>query len=193
MAETEIYPWPANVVSGKQLKIALSGALPANGWHPALKSAIQFFNGQMAREKIALSFAMVEKAAGAHVVLEGVPGNGIHGKAELGLGSRRGGREYLSQVTIKVPATPRVSLRDPKARIVGDAIKTCILVHEMIHGLGLPNGLHTNADIFSKEFQLIEGGTPDLDKIQWDASSPSMPPPVMNGVTLKKIKSVWTA
>lgn len=193
MAETEIYPWPANVVSGKQLKIALSGTLPANGWLSALKSAIQFFNAHMATQKVGLSFAMAAKVSDAQIVMEGVPGNGIHGQAELGLTSRRGGKEYLAKVTIKVPATPRVSQSDPKSRIVGDGVKTCILVHEMIHGLGLPNSQHTNADVFSKAFQLIEGGAPNLDKMQWDASSPSMPPPVINGVTLKKIKSVWTA
>jgi hypothetical protein len=92
-----------------------------------------------------------------------------------------------------VPATPRVKQLDPGSRIAGDGVKVCILVHEMIHGLGLPNSQHTNADVFSKAFQLIEGSSPELDKIQWDASSPAMPPPLINGVTLKKIKSVWTA
>jgi hypothetical protein len=191
MADT--YPWPGKIVSGKQLTIALSGTLPANGWQTALKSAIEFFNTEMARNKIALSFEQTEKAGRAHVVMEGVPGNGIHGNAELGLAGRVGGKEYLRNVTIKVPATPRVSQRDPRARIVGDGVKTCILVHEMIHGLGLDNSQHTPGDIFSKEFQLIDKGSATLDKVQWDASSPSMPPPVINGVTLKKIKSVWTA
>jgi hypothetical protein len=191
--KTELFPWPSNVVGGKQLNIAMAGALPANGWLPALKAAIQFFNTQMTSSKIALSFAMAAKASGAHVVMEGVSGNGIHGQAELGLTSRRGGKEFLAKVTIKVPATPRVSERDPKSRIVGDGIKTCILVHEMIHGLGLDNFKHTPGDVFSKSFQLIEGSAPNLDKMQWDASSPSMPPPVISGVTMKKIKSVWTA
>jgi hypothetical protein len=189
----DTYPWPSKIVSGKQLTIALSGSLPANGWLTALTSAIEFFNGEMARNKIALSFEQTEKAARAHVVMEGVPGNGIHGNAELGLTGRIRGKEYLANVTIKVPATPRVSQRDPRARIAGDGVKTCILVHEMIHGLGLDNFQHTPGDVFSKEFQLIEGSGPSLDKVQWDASSPSMPPPVINGVTLKKIKSVWTA
>ena len=191
MADT--YPWPSKIVSGKQLTIALSGSLPANGWQTALKSAIEFFNAEMARNKIALTFEKIEKASRAQVVMEGVPGTGIHGQAALGLTGRVGGKEYLANVTIKVPATPRVSERDPKARIVGDGIKTCILVHEMIHGVGLDNFQHTPGDVFSKVFQLIEGSAPSLDKMQWDASSPSLPPPVINGVTLKKIKSVWTA
>ena len=178
------FPWPSNVVNGKELRIAMGGSLPGNGWLPALKAAIQFFNNEMSHKKVALSFALLDKATNAHVVMEGVPGNGIHGKAELALGSRRG-VEFLSGVTIKVPATPRVVQSDPGSRIVGDGVKTCILVHEMIHGLGLPNAQHTNADVFSKAFQLIEGG------FQWDASSPSMPPPVINGTTLQKIKLVW--
>ena len=186
------YPWPSNVVNGKQLKIAMSGSLPANGWLPALKAAIQFFNDEMSNKKVALRFVMLDEPTNAHVVLTGVPGNGIHGNAELALGSRRG-QEFLSGVTIKVPATPRVRQLDPSSRITGDGVKTCILVHEMIHGLGLDNSQHTPGDIFSKEFQLIDKGSAALDKVQWDASSPSMPPPVINGVTLKKIRSVWTA
>lgn len=187
------YPWPSKIVAAKQLSVAMAGTLPANGWLPALKSAIQFLNKEMASRKIALSFAMIDNAAKANIVMEGVTGNGIHGQAELAIKGPRGGKEYLTNVTIKVPATPRVKQLDPNSRIVGDGVKTCILIHEMIHGLGLPNSEHTNADVFSKAFQLIEGGSPGLDKIQWDASSPSMPPPVINGVTMKKIKSVWTA
>jgi hypothetical protein len=186
------YPWPSNVVNGKELKIAISGSLPGNGWLPALKTAIQFFNNEMTSKKVALRFVMLDKPLNAHIVMQGVPGDGIHGKAELALGSRRG-QEFLSGVTIKVPATPRVRQTDPGSRIVGDGVKACILVHEMIHGLGLPNTQHTNADVFSKAFQLIEGSSPELDKIQWDASSPAMPPPLINGATLKKIRSAWTA
>jgi hypothetical protein len=187
----DIYPWPDNVRLAKQLTIAVAGSLPGNGWLSAVKSAIDFFNQEMSNQHVDLSFVMAAKAVNAHIVMEGVPGNGTHGQAELALTKRRG-KEYLAKVTIRVPATPRVSQRDPKSRLVGDAIKACILVHEMIHGLGLPNSQHTNADIFSKEFQLIDGGKAALDKIQWDASSPSMPPPVINGMTLQKIRSVWT-
>jgi hypothetical protein len=187
----DIFPWPSNVVSAKQLSIATGGSLAANGWLPAVKAAIDFFNKEMAQRKVGLSFAITNKAVNAHIVMEGVPGNGTHGKAVLELTPPRRGKEYLAKVTIKVPATPRIDPRDPKSRIVGDGIKTCILVHEMIHGLGLPNEQHTNADIFSKEFQLLPGSKPSLDKMQWDASSPSMPAPVINAVTLQKIKSAW--
>ena len=139
------YPWPGNVVNGKKLKVALSGALPANGWQPALKAAVQFLNRELNNNRVALEFEIIAKAINAHVVLEGVPGNEILGRAELAVGGRRGGREYLSDVTIKVPATPRVVASDPKSRIVGDGVKTCILVHEMIHGVAVTEAIVRSA------------------------------------------------
>ncbi len=186
------YKWPDSVINGNKLLLRHSKGFPAGGWLAPLKGALDFLNAYMSKHKIALTYEMAGEEGRSHVLLDTMPGNGMHGQAELGIGGS-GGKEFLTSITIKVPATPRVSPLDSKSRIVGDGIKTCILVHELIHSLGLPNEQHTNADIFSKVFQLLPGTTGAGDKIQWDASSPSMPPPVINDATLQKIKLVWPA
>jgi hypothetical protein len=188
----DFFTWPASVIDTKTLNVGYSKTFPALAWLGPLDSAIDFLNNFMKKHKIALTYAKAGEGTRAQLVFDTMPGNGIHGQAELAM-SGSGSNEHLTKITIKVPATPRISQSDPKSRIVGDGIKTCILVHEMIHGLGLPNAQHTNADVFSKVFQLLPGNTGAADKMQWDASSPSMPPPVINDATLVKIKRVWPA
>jgi hypothetical protein len=192
MADDIPVAWPASVIDKHVLNVSYTKTLAAGGWFVALDAAIAFLNDYLKQRKVALTYVKTGEGTDGHVVFDTTPGNGVHGKAELNIGGS-GDREYLKQITIRLPATPRISATDPKARVVGDGIKTCILVHEMIHGLGLPNKKHTAADVFSGEFQLLPGTSPAADKMQRDARSQAMPPPFINGETLLKIKAMWPA
>lgn len=185
--------WPQRVVDKKELRIGYGKAFPAGGWMMPLMGAVKFLNSYLKGKNIGLTFTILDDPMNAHVVLE--PDStrpGLHGQALLETTSIQK-VEYLSKITIKIPAKPKISNVDPKARVVGDEIKKCILVHELIHGLGLDNSRHTSDDVFAEGFQLIPGKTGADDKMQRDASGPKLPPVMISDITIGKIRDVWNA
>lgn len=185
--------WPQRVIDKKELHIGYGNTFPAGGWMMPLTAAVAYLNGYLKGKKIGLKFIILDDPTNAHVVLE--PDStrpGLHGQAHLATTSIQK-VEYLYKITIKIPAKPRISNTDPKARVVGDEIKKCILVHELIHGLGLDNSRHTAEDVFAEGFQLLPGKTGADDKMQRDASGPKLPPVLISDITVGKIREVWNA
>lgn len=183
--------WPQRVIDKKTLSVGYGKSFAAGGWMLALEAAIKFLNAYLAGKSVGLAFTKVDDSSHAHVILELDPNRKqLHGQAMLQT-TGEGQREHLQKIVIKLPEKPRISLIDPKARIVGDGVKTCMIVHELIHGIGLDNDFHTSEDVFAEGFQLLPGQLAAGDKIKRDAKSPAMPPVVISGATLDKIVKVW--
>lgn len=191
-----IIPWHRNV----QRKNTLTYSVKAMGgqWAAVLDKAIAEFNRQMSQHGLKLALSKVEKGKGPHIVLETQPGHGLHGSAPSQT-MRLNGVEYLDLVTIRVPATPRIDPRDPRSREVGPGARLYILVHELIHAVGLSNDEHSSDDVFGAKALLIPKGTwlksrkqAAEDLVQpFDGSAP-LPPIRLGAKTVANLKKAWT-
>jgi hypothetical protein len=192
-----IIPWHRNVQKKKTLTYSASPSFKGGHWTTVLDKAIAEFNQQMSHHGLALSLTKVETGMGPHIVLETEPGHGIHGSAPSQT-KKINGVLYLDLVTIRVPATPRVDPRDPKSREVGPGARLFILVHELIHAVGLSNDEHSGDDVFSAKSVLIPKGTylksraqAAEDLVQPPDGSDPLPPIRIGAKTLTNLKKAW--
>jgi hypothetical protein len=191
-----IIAWHKNV----QRKNTLTYQVKAMGgqWPAVLDKAIAEFNRQMSQHGLNLTLSKVEKGRGPHIVIETEPGHGIHGSAPSQT-MRLNGVEYLDLVTVRVPATPRIDPSDPKSREVGPGVRLYILVHELIHAVGLSNHEHSSDDVFGAKALLIPKGQylqsrkqAAEDLVQpFDGSAP-LPPIRLGAKTVGNLKKAWT-
>jgi hypothetical protein len=187
-----IIPWPKNVQRKGALTIAAGKSFKGGHWTTALDKAIATFNQLMSDKSIAVTISKAEKEINAHIRLETAEGNGIHGNADLNL-INIGSKEYLGSITIRVPATPRIAPNDAKSRQVGVGVRIYILVHEMIHAIGLTNDEHSQDDVFSKAAVLKPGKTAGDDQVQPMDGSEPMPPIRLGATTIANLKKAWPA
>lgn len=183
--------WPKHVIRKASLTVALSASAASSGWGPILGTALADINRMLASNKIDLVFSKADKPINAHITIDTMTGSKLHGNAKLST-SRSGSREYLSSVVIAVPAAPRIDENDPKSRLAGDGVRLYLLVHELIHSIGLSNDEHTGGDVFSSSVQLLPGQKAADDKVQFDAEHGSMPPIKYLGATITKIRDGWS-
>jgi hypothetical protein len=192
-----IIPWHRNVQRKNTLTYAVGANFKGGHWTTVLDKAIAEFNRQMAQHGLKLSISKVEKGMGPHILLETEPGNGIHGSAPSQT-KRINGVEYLDLVTIRVPATPRIEPNNPRSREVGPGVRLYILVHELIHAVGLSNDEHSADDVFAAKSVLISKGSYLKSKTQAaddlvqppDGSAP-MPPIRIGAKTVTNLKKAW--
>ena len=182
--------WHKNIVKRKSLTVTMGKGFDGSSWERVLQPAMDVMNKQMKAAGIDVVFSKADLPINAHIIMDTKPGNSAHGEAEI-LPYKLGGKNYIEKVTIKVPATPRIDENDAKSRQVGDGVKLYILCHEFVHCFGLENGNHTGGDVFSEAVQMMVGKTPADDKVQFDASSPAMPPVIFSAATITKIQEAW--
>ena len=181
--EPEIIPWPDRIRRTGELKVFPGSSFTGSVWAPDLDKAITTIN-QLLKDKIGLAFKKADKEAGSEVVAETVSGSGLHGKSELAtMGS--GDRERLGSVKMRVPATPQISGVD-----AGQPVRLHILVHELIHCIGLTNCAHSNDDVFIARLVISVGGTVGGKVLPRDGSG-SVPRPKLGANTIMKIKKAW--
>jgi hypothetical protein len=192
-----IIPWHKNVRRKGTLAYSAGAGLKGGHWATVLDKAIAEFNRLMSQHELKLSLGKVEEGKGPHIVLETQPGNGIHGSAPSQT-MRLNGVEYLDVVTIRVPATPRVDPNDPRSREVGPGVRLFILVHELIHAVGLSNDEHSADDVFAAKSVLIpkgnylKGGAQAAeDLVQPPDGSATMPPIRIGAKTVANLKKAW--
>jgi hypothetical protein len=191
-----IVAWHKNV----QRKSTLTYAVKAMGgqWTAVLDNAIAEFNRQMSHHGLKLALGKVEKGMGPHIVFETEPGHGLHGSAPSQTKVINGVR-YLDLVTIRVPATPRIDPKDPRSREVGPGPRLYILVHELIHAVGLDNDEHSPDDVFAAESIVIpkgqylkSGKQAAEDLVQPPDGSAPLPPIRLGARTVANLKKAWT-
>lgn len=193
-----ITAWHKNVQRKNTLTYAV-GPKFGGQWAAVLDRAIVEFNQLMTKYAIKLSITKVEQGRGPHILLDTEPGDGLHGRAPSQL-KVINGKEYMDEVRVIVPATPRIDPKDPKSREVGPGVRLTLLVHELIHAVGLSNDEHTTDDVFSKKTLLIPKGNylksgeqVTEDRAQpFDGSAP-FPPLRLSVTTVDNLKKAWTA
>ena len=192
-----IVPWHRNVQRKNTLTYSAGANFKGGHWTTVLDRAIAEFNQQMSQHGLKLSISKVEKGMGAHILFETEPGNDIHGHAPSQT-KRINGVEYLDSVTIRVPATPRIEPKNPKSREVGSGVRLFILVHELIHAVGLSNDEHSSDDVFAAKSVVIPKGAylkskaqAAEDLVQPPDGSGSMPPIRIGAQTITNLKKAW--
>jgi hypothetical protein len=183
-----------------QRKRTLTYSVKAMGgqWTAVLDKAIAEFNRQMSHHGLKLALSKVEKGMGPHIVLETQPGHGLHGSAPSQT-KKINGVHYLDLVTVRVPATPRIDPNNPRSREVGPGARLFILVHELIHAIGLSNDEHSADDVFAAKSILIQKGAylksrtqAAEDLVQPPDGSAPMPPIRIGAKTLTDLKKAWS-
>jgi hypothetical protein len=183
-----------------QRKRTLTYSVKAMGgqWTAVLDKAIAEFNRQMSHHGLKLALSKVEKGMGPHIVLETQPGHGLHGSAPSQT-KKINGVHYLDLVTVRVPATPRIDPNNPRSREVGPGARLFILVHELIHAIGLSNDEHSADDVFAAKSILIQKGAylksrtqAAEDLVQPPDGSAPMPPIRIGAKTVTNLKKAWS-
>lgn len=192
-----IIPWHKNVQRKQQLTFDTKGM--GAKWSKVLDKAIAEFNKQMSKIGVKLVLTKAGKGKRPHVILETRAGNDLHGTASLQT-MILNRVQYLDRVTIRMPATPRIDPRDSRSREVGPGVRIALLVHEMIHAVGLGNAEHASNDVFAARSIVIpegqylkDGKQAKEDLVQPPDGSTPIPPIRIGAKTIANLKKAWTA
>jgi hypothetical protein len=198
-----IIQWHKNFRTKGTLTYSLSERFRGGHWLTVFDKAVTEFNQQMSQHGLKLALSKVEKGKGPHIRFDTETGNGLHGQAPTKT-TKINRVEYNDEVTILVPATPRVDRENPKSREMGPGVRLCLLVHEMIHAVGLSNDEHAKDDVFSTKGVVIQKGHDyhlakknqnfrvTEDKVQPPDLSEPMPPVRIGATTLTNLKKAWS-
>ncbi|MCP3469958.1 hypothetical protein NLM33_06395 [Bradyrhizobium sp. CCGUVB1N3] len=182
--EPEITPWPDRIRRTGELKIFPGPSFTASVWVNDLDPAITTINRLLKQSGINLAFKKADKESGSPIIAEIYPGSGLHGSAALTVvDSSRG--TSMGSVKLRVPATPKIGQVD-----VGKPVRLHILVHELVHCIGLSNCAHSNDDVFIARPVISVGATQGGKVLPLDGSG-SIPPPKLGAHTIEKIKKAW--
>ena len=191
--EQQIIPWNATVRQSGVIRVFVGPGMRGSGWAALVDKAIAILNQELSGNGIKVAIQKVANASNAEATLDTTPGSELHAQSFLDLGAT----PFLQKVTIKVPATPRISQRDPKAREAGSGVRLYMLVHELIHTLGLTNAAHSKDDVFTKKPDLLAKGMVLGGKMvaedavrSYDLSA-VMPPIVLGASTLANLRKAW--
>jgi hypothetical protein len=181
--EAEIIPWPDRIRRTGELKVFPGSTFTGSVWATDLEKAITSIN-QLLKGKVGLVFKKADQEAGSPIVAETFSGSGLHGKAALTvMGS--GERQRLGSVQLRVPATPQINGVD-----AGQPLRLHILVHELVHCIGLTNCAHSDDDVFIGKLVISLGGSVNGKALPRDGSG-SIPPLKLGAKTITKIKKAW--
>jgi hypothetical protein len=212
-------PWMEDIRNAGQLLIFAGGSVTAGGWAGTFTAMMAEWNREARRSSFGVTLAAstaapgAAGAGGANVQMEAVNGQysfvvngvtvsgnlaGTATSAETKLVIREfnqrppgGGAPVtvrrLENALILVPARP--STGSPR-RVLGDGVKLCIAVHELVHAAGLSNAEHGQGDIFFGFPQLRAGRRPADDRLASDETV--MPPIVFGAQTIARIRRNWS-
>jgi hypothetical protein len=191
--EQKVILWKSSVRERGSLLVHVGAGMRGSGWAGLIDKAISALNQELSNNGIGVSIKKVAKPEDADATLDTRPGSELHAQSFLDVGPDG----TLSKVTIKVPATPRISQRDPKAREAGAGVRLYILVHELIHTLGLTNAAHSTDDVFTKQPSLLQKGLVmggkmvAEDQVRSYDLAAVMPPIVLGASTLAHLRRAW--
>jgi hypothetical protein len=206
--------WPMSIQEKKLLTVFPGPTAQNDPWLSVFKKALDQFNALSDRMNLRVKLKMFglppdpDGNGGAHVQFEAasgkvkfaacgtqreidIDGTALHGKTRV---VHRGAE---MKAFVYVPLTPL----GEKGRPAGDGVKLVIAVHELIHACGLDDADHSPfsvQDIFVGIMEFDAGKTPDDDTLHSNGAPlppkrKFFPPLLLDGVTVKKIQSIWPA
>jgi hypothetical protein len=192
-SDPPVIQWNATVRRSGVIRLFVKSSMRGSGWAGIVDQAIRELNTALSNKGFIMEVKKTASESEAEATIETTPGSALHGQTLLD----RQGTDNVQKATIMVPATPRVSKRDPKAREAGAGVRLYIVVHELVHTLGLSNAAHSRDDVFTREPTLLVPGIVlpggrgvTEDKIQaFDGTV--IPPIVLGAATLANLKKAW--
>src|SRR5262249_31577560 len=157
-------------------KVFAGPSFTASVWVNDLDRAIAAINQLLKQSGVYLAFKKADKESGSPIVAETYPGTGLHGNAALTVVDSRGGT-WLDSVKLRVPAPPKIGQVD-----AGQAMRLHILVHELVHCIGLTNCAHSDDDVFIAR-PVISVGAVQGGKVLPLNGDGSIPPPKLGAHT----------
>jgi hypothetical protein len=192
--EQQVIQWNDTVRRSGVVRVFVGPSMRGSGWSAVVDQAINALNIALADKGFVVTIKRVSKESDAEAVIETTPGSALHGQSLL----HTEGTANVQRVTIKIPATPRVSQVDPKAREAGSGVRLYIVAHELIHTLGLTNAAHSRDDVFTRNPMLAQKGVVPRgsnvlteDKVQTFDLSRYIPPVVLGAATIANLKKAW--
>jgi hypothetical protein len=191
--EQQVLQWNETVRRSGAVRVFVGHGMRGSRWAGVVDTAITALNDELSHKGINVVIRMAGRESEAEAALDTTPGNALHAQSLLDTG----GSSFIQKVTIKVPATPRVSQLDPRSREVGRGVRLYIVAHELIHTLGLTNAAHSKDDVFTKNPGLLQRGVV-LNKTMladdmvrsYDLSA-VMPPIRLGAATLANLQKAW--
>lgn len=180
-----ILPWTDAVRKGGELRLFPKDTISGTKWADDLDSAISTFNRLLTDKAIQLVFKKVDTINGAHVTAEVVPGNAMEGKTEQ---VPKGHGRWMDWAHIRLPMSPRID-GTSKSVEVARPVRLWILVHELIHCVGLSNEEHSGGDVFMASLAISPVG-PGGKVLPADGSQ-SVPPITLGAATITNLKKAW--
>jgi hypothetical protein len=193
------------VKATKTLNVYSASSIGKGMWKLWLDKAIDQFNALAKKNGIGVTLARSTTAptisGGADVSVEAADGSislsyggttwpptKFDGSFMHGLTLQATIAGKLDKAFVFLPANPQINT--PKGRRpVGENVLKLIAVHELVHACGLENKDHVLDDLFQGYPDVDYGATSSLDRIRIPGGW--MPPLVLGGGTVKKIKSLW--
>jgi hypothetical protein len=191
--EQKVVPWNDTVRQNREVRVFVGPSIHGGHWVGIIDKAITAINDELSNKGVKVAIRKVAKEKDADATLDATPGTGLHGQTFLD----PQGTGVTQRATIKVPATPRVSQRDPRAREVGPDVRLYILTHELIHALGLSNAAHSKDDVFTRSPVLVQAGVVvngkgvTSDMVQALDPTVLIPPIRIGAETLANLLQAW--
>jgi hypothetical protein len=181
-----IIPWPDRIRNRGQLKLFAKPSFTASVWATDLDPAIAIMNRCLKGHGIWLVYIRVDDVNSADVTAETIPGYGMHGQNDL-VPQKINGKVQMDWAHLKLPATPSVDGKKG-GTILGPPGRQAILVHELIHGVGID--AHSAAGVFVAQTIITIGTKPDGTQQPADGSD-SIPPIRFDDQTVLFLKDAW--
>ena len=180
-----IYSWRESIRQGGVLKVFQTESFTGSTWVTELELSIKILNALLKKHAFRLKFETTATKADAQVFLSTAAGHGLHAENELGLK----GTSMMNLAHIFLPANPTVNAtKDGTA--IGGPVKRHILVHELIHAVGLTNSEHADdGGVFVKSL-IITIGTKH-GKQQAADGSESVPEIKLANSTVRALRQAW--
>jgi hypothetical protein len=180
-----IYSWRESIRQGGVLKVFQTESFTGSTWVTELEPSIKTLNALLKKHGFKLKFETTATKADAQVSLGTKAGHGLHAENELGLK----GTSMMVSAHIFLPANPTINAtKDGTA--IGGPVKRHILVHELIHGVGLTNAEHADdGGVFVKNL-VITIGTKNRKQQAADGSD-SVPEIKLATSTVRALRQAW--
>jgi hypothetical protein len=180
-----IYSWRESIRQGGVLKVFQTESFTGSIWVTELEPSIKILNALLKKPGIRLKFETTATKADAQVLLSTKAGHGLHAENELGLK----GTSMMDSAHIFLPTNPTINATKD-GTFIGGPVKRHILVHELIHAVGLTNSEHADdGGVFVKSL-IITIGTKH-GKQQAADGSDSVPEIKLATSTVRALRQAW--
>ena len=195
--------WIESVRSRGTLTVYAGPSLRGGSWAVVLRNALRDFNALARQHRLGVTLTRSD-SDGAEVLVEtatdqisfsydgtttseAFSANRLHGRTFQV--SRDG---YIEKAYVFLPGSPQINT--PRGlRSVGSGVMQVIAVHELVHACGLHDSDHSTDDLFQGNPQVDYGRTAARDRVTIESGGRrrGMPPLVLSGETVRRIKALW--